>query len=794
MLQLNKLSLRSKTILIATISSLLMLLVATSIALYYQQTSQYKKASEEIDVIAHILADRSTAALQFGDTALAEQNLSAAAQRGSILSACLYDTTGNLFAKFDRSVTGQRCTQSIPTQKSSANANEMHVVRRVVLDGSDVGTLYLYASLQDLNRYFWLQVAINILAAFLAALFTILLASRLQSTVTEPIRRLKNMARVVGDTNDYSLRAEKTSQDELGELTDSFNDMLVQIESNNRALSESEVRFRLLTTSSPVGVFQTDRQGDLVFVNDQWREITGIREERPSLETWARSLHPTDRARVLSEWHQAFTQRKECRMEYRLISCSNRPVHIINQAKPLLFEDNDFQGYMGSVLDISELKHVQDQLKQLALFDPLTQLANRHLFRNRLVKALQLLRRTKEKFAVLFLDVDHFKRINDTLGHDQGDALLCALASRLQACTRPTDTVARLGGDEFTLLISGLHINQEADNVARKILDILKTPIKLACGEVTISTSIGISIAPDDAQDANTLMKNADMAMYRAKSNGRNNYQFFSSEMNDELAHQIQVEEDLRLALRNNEFELYFQPQISLSSKRIVGYEALIRRIHPTLGVIAATEFISIAEDSGLIVPIGEWVIRTACASILEMNEKGLLPKDGHVAINLSVRQFRDPHLLRVIRESLQLYGIAPCQLELEITESMLMDNGSGNMDVLQALDELGTFLTIDDFGTGYSSLNYLKRLPIRGIKVDKSFVTDIPENNDDREITAAVIAMAHKLGLKVVAEGVENALQADFLRENHCDFVQGFHYGKPMRLSDLGGLNRTLH
>lgn len=791
---IDRLSFRVKSTLITAISSMVMLLIATSIALYYQQSNQKQKAKEETLVLAQILADRNTAALQFGDKQLAEQHLGALSQQSAITLACLYDQKGQLFAEFAREPLLSRCSLTAPKHADVHTSKELVEQEPVILDGIKIGSLTLSASLDDLDHLFWLHIAISLAAAVLAFAVAILIGARMQAAVTQPIRHLKKAAEDIGDTQDYSLRAPKTSEDELGDLTDSFNSMLEQIESNNHALQESETRFRVLTTSLPVGVYQIDAEGHLVFVNDQWREISGLMQERPALADWIRNLHPMDRQRVLDTWKKAYEQKTEVRHEFRLLGKQNRTRHVINQARPMVVEDGRFGGYIGSLLDITELKQVQDQLKQLALFDPLTQLANRHLFRNRLIKALQLQRRTHEKFAVLFLDVDHFKRINDTLGHDQGDALLCAMAARLQACTRPTDTVARLGGDEFTLLISGLHINQEADHVARKILQALETPITLAGQNVTISTSIGISIAPDDAEDANTLMKYADMAMYRAKMLGRNNHQFFSQEMNEELARQLRAEDDLRQALANGEFELFFQPQISLQSRRIVGYEALLRRIHPTRGIISADQFIGIAEDSGLIAPIGEWVIKKACQCIREMNERGLLPQDGHVAINLSARQFRDPRLLDIIRNNLRDAGIAANQLELEITENFLLDTSGAPLELLQQLNDMGTVLTIDDFGTGYSSLNYLKRLPIRCIKVDKSFVTDVTHDVDDQEITAAVIAMAHKLGLRVVAEGVENAEQAAFLSENECDLAQGFFYAKPMRLAELPTLLKTLH
>jgi len=787
MFSMRKLSLRFKTVMIAMATSTLALAISGIFFSLYDYRLAKIKAEEEFSVIAKILADRSTAALEFADEEQAKENLNALQARTSVVLGCLYTEDDKLFASFNRPSYSQLdCPGELVSSGEQTDDQYLAVTQVVTLDEARIGTLYMLADMGDLQETMFLHLITSFFIISFSLFITFLLAVRLQSFVTIPIRRLQDTVIKIRQSDNYSLRAEKTTEDELGDLVDAFNGMVAKIERDNIALRESEDRFRTLTASSPVGVFQTDSEGQYMYVNTRWREITNIYDIHLTQEAWVKSLHPEERFNVLNKWKDAVGQGAEFRLEYRLLRDDGTEVNVICHAKPLHDSGGLVTGYLGSLSDISELKSVQNQLEQLALYDPLTKLANRHLFRNRLEKAIRNCGRTQAKLAILFLDIDHFKKINDTMGHDQGDELLRAIAHRLRFCTRPGDTVARMGGDEFTILVPEIQHVNEADAIARKVLDVLKVPIRLTGVEVIITTSIGITIGLDDADDANTLLKNADLAMYRAKAHGRDNYQFFSNEMNVELTRQLALEGELRQALQQNQFQLYFQPQIDLAENRLTGYEALLRWVHPQKGFIPPSEFIPVAEDSGLILPIGEWVLRTACEHIRLFREQGILPENGHVAVNLSPRQFHDPNLLTVIRDLLQTTGIQSRELEIEITESLLMENVESTIITLNELKDLGIILAIDDFGTGYSSLNYLKRLPIHILKVDRSFVMDIPHDEDDMEITAAVIAMAHKLGLKVVAEGVELAEQAEFLKENHCDFVQGYYYGKPMPVSAL--------
>lgn len=447
-------------------------------------------------------------------------------------------------------------------------------------------------------------------------------------------------------------------------------------------------------------------------------------------------------------------------------------------------KNDDTTNYVVSGVDITELKKASTQMEQLALYDSLTGLANRRLFIDRLNQSIHAAKRHDMNVALLFLDLDQFKRINDTLGHDAGDKLLLIVSQRLVASVRAQDTVSRLGGDEFTILLNDVKDSNSVTTVAKQILKVLKEPIRLGKHEVIVSTSIGITMAPEDSTDADTLMKNADLALYRAKEHGRDQYYFFTEELNVNALRMLHIEQELRHALQSDEFTLLFQPQVNLKTGEISSVEALIRWHHPERGEVSPAEFISIAEETGLIVQIGEWVLKNACIQIKLLQELTGYPVK--VAVNLSTRQFTDPNLENLITEVLQSADLDANYLELEVTESMLMDDIEKIIHQLERIKSTGTTITIDDFGSGYSSLRYLKRLPVDILKVDREFVKDIPDDLNDMEITSAIIAVAHKLNLKVIAEGVENIDQRDFLVINKCDYAQGYYFSRPLTFEAL--------
>ncbi|WP_051155285.1 bifunctional diguanylate cyclase/phosphodiesterase [Noviherbaspirillum massiliense] len=435
-------------------------------------------------------------------------------------------------------------------------------------------------------------------------------------------------------------------------------------------------------------------------------------------------------------------------------------------------------------------KEAEERVHYLAYYDSLTGLPNRILFNQRLQHGLSSAQRTGARLAVLFIDMDRFKNINDTLGHDAGDHLLQETARRFTSCVRASDTVARLGGDEFVVLLEDIDDPRDAAAVARKIIESALAPLRLMHREYHVSASVGISLFPDDGKDAQTLMKHADIAMYLAKAQGKNNYQFYSARINLHSSQRLALESSLRHALARGELLLHYQPKVDLASGRITGAEALLRWMHPDLGMVPPTQFIPIAEETGLIVPIGRWVIDTACAQNKAWQDQGL-PKLC-VAVNLSARQFNDGSLTEDLARALESSGLPPELLQLEITESMVMADPDDAARILSGVQAMGVSIAIDDFGTGYSSLSQLKRFPINTLKVDRSFIQDLSTSSEDAAIAGAIIAMGRALKLNVVAEGVEHPEQASFLREHHCCEAQGYHFGRPMPADELADLLRS--
>lgn len=446
------------------------------------------------------------------------------------------------------------------------------------------------------------------------------------------------------------------------------------------------------------------------------------------------------------------------------------------------------QRSMRSMLDQfdEEIDHKNQQIDFYANHDFLTGLPNRILFKERCRAALEQSKQLQQSAAILFLDLDRFKIVNDMFGHSTGDDLLRAVSRRLQQHIRFGDTVSRIEGDEFALML-GNASRDEAARIAQLLLDELSKPFVLEGNEFFVTPSIGISLYPGDAADEETLVKHADTAMYQAKEMGRNHYRFYTSDMNERIAKRLRLEKGLRKALDRDELTVHYQPQVDLTTGEITGIEALLRWRHPELGIVSPADFIPLAEENGMIIPIGEWVLRRACTQNKAWLDAGLSPM--RIAVNLSARQFQQSNLVDVIQQVLLDTGLPPYYLDLEITESVAMFNESYVIAKLQDLKNLGIKISIDDFGTGYSSLSYLKKFPIDALKIDKSFVSEVMNDKDDAEIIATIISMARNLKVAVIAEGVENEEQLQFLRSQKCTEAQGYLFSKPLDALELAPL-----
>jgi diguanylate cyclase (GGDEF)-like protein/PAS domain S-box-containing protein len=557
------------------------------------------------------------------------------------------------------------------------------------------------------------------------------------------------------------------------------------------ALRQAELRYRSIFENAVEGIFQTTSRGRYLAANPALARMYGYESPEEliaGLNDISRQLYVDPRRR------KDFL--REMRLHGRVVSFTSQiyrrdgsVIWISENARAVRDAAGRLMYFEGTVEDISESKRYQSELEYQANYDALTNLPNRSLLKDRLQNAIAAAARHRRGLVVAFLDVDHFKLVNDSMGHQAGDELLLTVAERLRGCLRKSDTVARHGGDEFVLLLSDGASESRAARAIERVVSALTQPMSLHGRELNLTCSVGVALYPRDGEDATTLMRNADVAMYRAKEKGRNMFQFYSPEMNESARRLLDTRSRLAKALERQEFELEYQPQLDLARGCIAGMEALLRWRTPD-GVVAPGAFIDVAEETGLIVPIGEWVLREACAFNARLRACGLPPV--RVAVNLSARQCREPALAATVLEALRSAGLPPSGLELEITENAIMEDRDRCAAVLCELERSGVALAIDDFGTGYSSLSYLKKFPVQRLKVDREFVRDIRAASDDSAIVRAVVSLGHSLGLRVVAEGVETEAQMSFVRACGCDEVQGYLIGRPMSAQRFEALLRA--
>lgn len=562
------------------------------------------------------------------------------------------------------------------------------------------------------------------------------------------------------------------------------------VDVTERRQAEESLRLRDRALQASVNaIIITDLEGTIEYVNPAFEKITGYTNaeacgrncrflqgddrEQPGVGTLRRAIRECAESSVLLR-----NYRKDGTLFWN-------DVHIA----PVRGPDGKVTHFVGILNDITEIKHYEKELERQAKFDPLTMLVNRNVLKDRIHQATAEAQRGGSTVVVGFMDLDNFKFINDSLGHSVGDKLLKSVADRLVQCIRGQDTVARYGGDEFAFVLLGHQTEKSITALMDRILKTVDRPFNIDGHKLFVSCSIGLSSYPKDGQDVDTLLKNADAAMYRAKERGRNNFQFYTPAMNRRVTERLSLEAKLRQALAEEEFVLHYQPKVEVHSGHIVGVEALLRWCPPSGEVVSPATFIPLAEETGLIVPIGEWVLHTACSHNKHLQRAGLSPM--RVAVNISARQFDPQQLVAMVRNALATTGMDGNFLELELTESLVMKNPDEAIEVLLDLKQMGLRLAIDDFGTGYSSLSYLQRFPIDRLKIDQSFVRDIGADPNDAIIARAVISLGHSLGMSVIAEGVSSREQLNFLRENDCDEVQGYLFSRPLPFDALQSLLR---
>ena len=570
----------------------------------------------------------------------------------------------------------------------------------------------------------------------------------------------------------------------------SFRDVTERVQSEEK-LRKSEERFHLLTRATNDAVWDFDLLKNEYWLSEEFEKVFGYKlneTQTIELESWWLNIHPEERERVMLSFNETMNSDAQCwSEEYSFHRADGGYVFVLDRGYIIRNESGKAVRAIGTMMDITQRKQAEEIIRYQAVYDQLTGLPNRILFNERLLASLKQAKQTKKMLAVMFLDLDRFKKINDTLGHAAGDRLLESFAGRISDTLRSTDTVARWGGDEFTILLPDINCLEDAVKTAQRILHNLKPAFKLEGQPFHVSSSIGIALYPDDGEDAETLVKNADAALYRAKEMGRNNYQLYTSTINPQGSQLLTIEHRLHEALEQGEFEVFYQPKVNITTWKIQGMEALLRWQHPELGLVTPATFIPIAEDNGLIVAIGEWVLQTACTQNKAWQDA--LQPDLRVAVNVSARQFQQFNLVQMVANCLEKTGLAPQYLELEITETTAMQDVDYTTKVLRDLQNMGVQIALDDFGTGYSSLNYLKKFPLNILKIDKSFVSELTTDPCDRAIANAVATLGRDLNLSVVAEGVETKEQLDCLRSLHCHEIQGHYFSKALSATDASKL-----
>ncbi len=655
----------------------------------------------------------------------------------------------------------------------------------------ELGELTITASLEEIYRQLEQKVIVILTTqAFKTFFISVLILWIFQYLITRHLGVMATYARGLSiDNLDTPLeldRKNSESKDELSDVTDSINQMRTQLLEDIQRQEKDAIEIRRLSTAleqSPSSVLICDQHWNIEYANAKFAQLTGYETQQ------IRGKHPKDISESGISREENEHLWENIQLQVQRVGVWQGEMHNTRKTgekfweqvivTPIKSTESAPLQYLIMGEDISIRKRYEQQLLRQANYDILTGLPNRMLALDRLKLALAQARRDDSFVGLMFLDLDNFKHINDTMGHDAGDSLLIEASRRISSCLRGTSTVARLGGDEFLVVLPSLESPEASEQVADRILKTFSPPFLLGNQEVFVSTSIGIAIYPSDSDNSGSLLQNADAAMYQAKNKGKSAYERYSPEMKEHSQERIQLESRLRRALELDEFQLYYQPIVEVDTGVVLGAEALIRWINPAMGLISPDKFIPLAEETGLIIPIGEWVLKTACRDMKSWQDQTGM--NLTIAINVSPRQFRDINFVSTVLDALEQNQLDAHNLELEITERLILDDSIETFQILNSLDKKGVRLSVDDFGTGYSALGYLKSYPFDTLKIDRSFVQDVIHEEEDAALVTAIITMAHSLGLKVIAEGVEELEQLGFLKSHDCDYAQGYYFSKPV-------------
>lgn len=663
--------------------------------------------------------------------------------------------------------------------------NKLHIAVSLVVLTAIITTFLIYSiQLFDLTQNFSNQFFLiaSILISFVLVIFLLWLSVRLSHLILTPVKELTHFSTEITKHKNFTKRAKAIYSPEFNSLVHAFNSMLDQIQAREHKLDISKERLILALEASNEGMWDINIPTTEIFFDSFSHSIIGSNDNNLSsdLSSLKKIIHPDDLEKFEYSYDcQINGQNESFECEVRISTNSKDWQWFLFNGKTVEWNSaNQPQRLTGTIKDISRRKKDDAALRYLANYDSLTGLPNRTLFHDRLNQSIRMVTR-KQPLSILFIDIDRFKFINDSLGHSVGDGLLVAIAKCLTDSVRASDTVSRRGGDEFTLLLVDINEPDKLEQICTKIMANISNPFYIQDHEINISISIGISIYPSDGKTGDQLLLNADRAMYTAKDKGRNNFQFYSTEMNVQALERMELENQLRKSIQNDEFFLHYQPKVDAKTGDITGSEALLRWNHPEFGMVSPATFIPLAESTGLIVPIGEWVLKEACRQHKEWLDQGINIKP--VSVNISAKQFITQDMPLLVNRILSETGLSASYLDLELTEGLVMDNPEKIRLQLLVLKSLGLTLSIDDFGTGYSSLSYLQLFPLDTLKVDRSFIINLASSSHSVAISTAIIAMAHGLGLKVVVEGVETQQQLNFVLDKDVEQIQGYLFSKPL-------------